>query len=283
MRASPKLARWSWCCLAVLWLWFGAAMPAAAQAPSDLACKLEPGPSRSVARVIDAATLSLDDRTSVRLLGLLAPRAEDAGAKAGSWPAEQAAEAALKALIEGRTVSLATAGPRRDRYDRALAHVFVGEGEQRIWVQAALVEAGHARVFAPPGAEDCVEALLEREATARAQRRGLWAEAAYQVRPAARPDDIARLRGTFQIVSGRVQRVGGRRGLVTLDLARSGRGGRGVRIVARRSSVEALRSLADPAALQGREVLVRGWIEALGTAPEIEITGAHQLVALPQR
>ena len=52
---------------------------------------LEPGPTRTVTRILDGETVALDDGTELRLIGALAPRAIDAGAEPGTWPAEIAA------------------------------------------------------------------------------------------------------------------------------------------------------------------------------------------------
>ncbi len=47
-------------------------------------CTLEPGPVRTVTRIVDGETLVLDDGKVVRLIGALAPRARDAGAAPGA-------------------------------------------------------------------------------------------------------------------------------------------------------------------------------------------------------
>src|SRR5262245_17214436 len=68
---------------------------AAATAETGTACAgLEPGPARTVTRVLDGETVALDDGTELRLIGALAPRAVDADAEA--WPAEAAATEALR-------------------------------------------------------------------------------------------------------------------------------------------------------------------------------------------
>src|SRR5205085_5368627 len=46
---------------------------------------LEIGPARTVARVIDGETVTLDDGSQLRLIGALAPRAVDAGGDPGMW------------------------------------------------------------------------------------------------------------------------------------------------------------------------------------------------------
>ena len=270
------------------------ASPAPAQTAASLDCGLEAGPSRAVAAVIDGDTLRLDDGKEVRLIGLIAPRAEDAGAPRDSWPPENASRKALADRLAGRTVSLAFQGPRSDRYGRVLAHVFFDEAGASQWVQAAHLEAGHARAFAPPEHAACLPQLLAREKVARAASRGLWANAAYQVRPADRPGELVRYRGTFQLVAGRVAKVSGTRTLAILELANSEapapetkakeatsggvvRDRAGFRVVWNRSA----KTVAEvhgrrTGGLSGADVLVRGWVE-MRRGPEIEIHGATQL------
>ena len=200
--------------------------------------------------------------------------------------------------------SLAFQGPRSDRYGRVLAHVFFDEAGASQWVQAAHLEAGHARAFAPPEHAACLPQLLAREKAARAASRGLWANAAYQVRPADRPGELVRYRGTFQLVAGRVAKVSGTRTLAILELVNSetakqdttaetkakeaapktaatsggiGRDRAGFRVVWNRSA----KTVAEvhgrrTGGLSGADVLVRGWVE-MRRGPEIEIHGATQL------
>jgi micrococcal nuclease len=264
--------------LVALVLTLAASTAVVAQSHDGLACGLEPGPSRAVARVVDGATLALDDRSEVRLLGLLAPMALDAGAAGGAWPPETAAREALAKFVVGRSVALAFAGPRSDRWSRVLAHIFVVEATGTHWVQGQMVQDGHARVFAPPGGEACIEALLTREKEARRGGRGLWAHAAYQVRPADRPSELARYAGTFQLVGGQVDRVFGSRAMIVQFMsaeapAAAGRD-RGFRAVVTAPSVRG--AIGVPRALVGHEFLVRGWIEAR-SGPEIEIVAAGQI------
>ncbi len=258
-----------------------ASPPAAlAQSPAALGCQLEPGPNRAVARIIDGATVELDDRVRLRLAGVVTPRAEDVGAGPGRWPPELAAQAALQALVQGRTVALAFAGPRSDRYGRTVAHLFVRDGDATTWVQGAMVTGGHGRVLAGPDGEACVQPLLRLETAARHANRGLWTNAAYQLRPADRPSELARYRGTFQIVTGRVSRVAGSRGLLVLDLVNAEAQVRGMRVVAARDSAVA-RELGNARQLADVDILVRGWIEVSGGGsggPEIALRSTHQLV-----
>ncbi len=259
--------------------------PAAAESVTaeQLDCGLEAGPTRAAAEVIDGDTLRLDDGKVVKLAGILPPRAFDAGAPRGTWPPEQAAKAALQAIVAGRTVSLAFTGARTDRYERVIAHLFTDLDGKPAWVQRELVAAGHARVHAPPGAGACLGRLVVAEAKARETAIGLWSNAAYQLRPADRPTELSRYTGTYQLVTGTVGRVTGSQALVILELASSEpapiegsrRRATHMRIVWKRNAAH-FREQLDTSRLNGAQVLVRGWIESRGH-PEIELLAPEQI------
>ena len=136
------------------------------KADAPQTCTLQAGPTRSVVRVLDAETVLLDDHQEVRLIGALAPRSPDLSPSAQPWRPEEEATAALRALVLGRSVSLATSGRLTDRYGRRLAHLFVEQGGERVWVQGELLATGHARAYGLPGSYAC----MPRDAGARARR-----------------------------------------------------------------------------------------------------------------
>ncbi|MEQ1647526.1 MAG: thermonuclease family protein, partial [Hyphomicrobiaceae bacterium] len=186
----------------------------------------------TVARVVDGETLALSDGRQIRLEGALVPRALDVGAVAGTWPAELAVTAWLSPLVIGKSVvivSAATRGAPGDGEARRLRHVVAQvaveeEDGRRWWLQGAMVEQGHARVYRGGIGVPCLEALLSLEATARAQRTGLWALGAYRVIDLAVEPLIDGHGTTFQIVRGRVRSVFRTRSGVMLRMER-GRGG----------------------------------------------------------
>jgi micrococcal nuclease len=251
-----------------------------------LACGLEAGPERAVAAVLDGETIKLDDGKLVRLVGALAPRASDVRAAPGLWPSEAATHAALSDLVLGRTVALAFAGRREDRFGHVLAHLFVEDADSRVWVQGRLVERGLARAAASPGNDACIAHLVERETAARAGNRGLWANSAYAVRPADRPTELTLYQGRWELVRGTVEAVSGTQSLVFVDLVSGEEPARTdtqrerprrVRLTWRRGIERSLALAAPARALPGRDVLVRGWIAVRSGAPEIEILAAGQI------
>jgi endonuclease YncB( thermonuclease family) len=145
------------------------------QPQQHLTCTLEAGPTRSVVRVIDAETVLLDDDEEVRLIGALAPRSPDLRPDAQSWPPERDTAAALRDLVVGRSVELATSGRAKDRYGRLLAHLFLDDNGDRVWVQGRLLSTGHARAYGLTDSFTCARELLAHEHVARAAGIGLWA------------------------------------------------------------------------------------------------------------
>ncbi len=74
-------------------------------------------------------------------------------------------------LVEGRNVRLEYDQEAKDRYSRWLAYVFAGD----VFVNAALIEAGYARVtLYPPNLKHAATFLKLQEA-ARESGRGIWA------------------------------------------------------------------------------------------------------------
>ena len=252
------------------------AMAAEADRP-QLCAGLVAGQTRTVARIIDAETVALDDGSELRLIGALAPRAMDVGADAGSWPLEIAAQSELAALILGRPVDIAFGGERTDRHGRLVAHAYWNDGGRRRWVQGHLLEQGLARAYVQAGNRACAGELLEAERRARERRLGLWADAAYSVRSAEAPLELSRYRGTFQIVEGRIDRVAQARGTIYVNF---GKRRSAFAVSLRRGDRAILGASVEPKALDGKRVQVRGWIEQR-QGPIINLSVAGLIEVLP--
>lgn len=228
--------------------------------PSALpaSCRLEIGPRHTVAGVVDAATLRLDDGSEVRLLGLLAPSAPDPSAPADAWPPEVHARTALAELTVGRDIVLAYAGAHSDRYGRTLAHVLVERDGVSLWVEHELLADGHARAYAPPGGTPCLAELLFAERSARQAARGLWAGANYAPVSAYATGRLWKLRGTYQLVEGWVARIEHTRASVTLQLTAPTR--RALRAYIPLSARHRHEAAAFDTLVR-RRVRIRGWLQ----------------------
>ncbi|MBL8565059.1 MAG: thermonuclease family protein [Hyphomicrobiaceae bacterium] len=244
------------------------------------ACEAPVAPrSRIVATAIDGETLRLEDGDEVRLVGALAPRSPTPDAET-AWPIDKAARDSLAALTSGRAVKLAYPGHQRDRYGRHLAQVFVTPegGGAAIWVQRAMIEAGHARAYGIPGNFACVEGLVAAEGIAREAKTGLWAIEAFRPREARRAGELVALRSTFQLVEGNVVRARRSGASIYLDYGRNWRSDFSVAVLpptARENPAWAASLLG----LEGRRTRVRGWI-TLRNGPMIEIEHPSQLELL---
>jgi len=204
--------------------------------------------------------LRLDDGREVRLAGVDAPAAE--------------ARALADRLVKGRRVALLQGGASADPYGRPLVQVRT-LGERR-WLQGALVEAGQARVRTTAESAALAPELLEREARARARKRGLWGDSAYRVRI---PEEAAG--GGFMIVEGRVLRAERRADSLFLDFE-AGPEGFSVRIPRRRLADFEAAGL-EGAALEGRLLRVRGVVRATRFGPTLLVDHPEQIERVRDR
>ncbi len=168
----------------------------------------------------------------------------------------------LDEIIRGKAVSLAPQEAPADRWGRIQAQVFVHAdkpGTSNGWLQSKLVAEGRALAFASPDLQPCQTELLEREADARQQMRGIWATDLTLTRSADAREALAGDEGTFRIVEGRVRRVSESRGRIYLNFGRNWRQDFTALIPA-----DIARSWPKPApdfqSLRGKTVRVRGWV-----------------------
>lgn len=256
------------------------AMTITAAAAGDRCADIRPDSIHSIVRIIDGETVGLDDGSELRLIGALAPRAIDVGAEPGTWPWEGKARDALQALALGKSVELGFGGERLDRYGRLQAHVHLIEGDQRRWLQGRLLAQGLARATTLAGNRACAPELLAAEQAAREKSRGLWVDAAYQVRQADRPAELLAYRTTFQIVEGRIARVAFVRGVIHLNFDRNWRHAFSASL--RNADRGLLGGFAgDAKALEGRPVRVRGWIEGR-ERPAIDLSSGGMIEVLDE-
>ena len=169
--------------------------------------QLAAGPIGVVTEVRSGDAVVLKNGQVVRLAGVEAPK--------GSDPFADEAREALSRLVLGREVQLMYGGARQDAYGRALAQLKLAKGGA--WVEKTLLEAGDARVHTWPDNRALARSMLDAEARARLNRRGLWALPAYRVRL---PDEAAARPFGFQVVEGRVVAASERDGALRLDLER---------------------------------------------------------------
>ena len=251
-------------------------------ANSALACEtLTMAPGGTVVEVTDGDTVVLNDGRKVRMIGTQAPKLPLGRENFETWPLAPEAQAKLSALSLNKSVRLGYGGERIDRYDRALAHLFVETADGEVWAQLYMVEEGLARVYSFPDNRACLDQLFAAEARARTERLGIWTNPYYSVRAADRPDELLNRVGHYELVEGRVllaDRSGSR---VYLNFGRFWKEDFTAVIEA-----PALRLFEadgmDPTVLEGALVRIRGWVDDRD-GPRIEITHPEQIEVLATR
>jgi endonuclease YncB( thermonuclease family) len=231
--------------------------PPAPAAPRDVAAaalaalpKTEGG---TVTQILDGATLVLESGLNVRLAGIEPVLAAPGGTT--RW--EDAARMALQSLVAGHRVDLRGAATAPDRYGRVVADLVRDDG---VWIEAALLDAGAARVQAPTPA--LAASMLRHEARARRRHLGLWQSSFYAIRA---PAQLGHDSGGFVVVEARIGTVVDRHGVIWLDL------GDGAAARIDRPARHVFETTGrDPLKLTGKTLRLRGWVHWQGR-PILEV------------
>lgn len=254
---------------------------AASPAYGAICAALEPGPTGRVVSISDGDTFDLDSGLTVRLVGIQAPKLPLGRDGFVAWPLGDEAKDLIENLTLGRTVSLHYGGAKRDRYGRALAHVFVETDAGQLWVQGAMLEAGLARVYSFPDNRNCLAELYAAEARGRAERLGVWRDPYYAVRDATRPETILERLGGYELVEGRVLNADMAGNRVYLNFGRYWK--EDFTVVIESGGLRLFeRAGFDPLALENTVVRVRGWIDS-HDGPRMLITHPEQIEILSAR
>lgn len=218
---------------------------------------LQEGEKGTVAQVADGDTLVLSSGLRVHLVGVEAPREDEALAKKAREGLQRLALERPVRLYYGGTNRLAANA--RNPAESALAHVYVRtEGGRWIWAQEALLREGLARVHTRKDNASRADRMLASEAQARREKRGLWAVRAYTVQAADKKIEP----GAFSLVEGVVLSVGESKGRAFLNFGEDYRTDFTVMV-----NAEDAAAFTGPLALAGlakRRVRVRGYVSDRG-------------------
>ena len=263
---------------------FAAMAAMANMAPmAALACEtLRMVPGGVVSEVTDGDTVVLDNGLRVRMIGTQAPKLPLGREGFPTWPLAPEAQVALEDLALNKSVRLGYGGEEVDRYDRALAHVFVEQSDgSEIWAQLFMVESGLARVYSFPDNRHCLDQLLAAEGRARAERLGIWTNPYYSVRTADRPSELIALTGHYELVEGRVLLADRSSSRVFLNFGRLWK--EDFTAVIESPALKLFEQAGiDPMGLEGALVRVRGWVDERD-GPRIEVTHPEQIEVLARQ
>lgn len=248
-----------------------APVPAFGAVPDSL---LEGG-SGVIGTVHDGDTIRFKNGVAdIRLVGIQAPKLPQGRRNPTAWPMADESRAALRGLLEGRSITLRLAPTPKDRNGRILAHLVRDDG---LWIQQAMLEAGWARVYTFADNRIFTRELYAAEILAHAARRGIWAHPDYALRtpdPAALKADI----GTYQIVEGRVAEAARVRGRIYLNFGDDYRTDFTASIPPEAVPHFTAAQL-DPLSLKGRNIRVRGYIRDFN-GPSVDLTHPEQIEVL---
>jgi endonuclease YncB( thermonuclease family) len=228
-------------------------------------CLLADGESGIVAEIVDPVTVRLEGGLVVRLAGIIPP---------GDGGIDAAAADALAELTLGNPVRLRYGTLTRDRYQRATAQLYLA-GDPEVWVQSALVSAGHAIVAGFAEDRSCLAALLVTEREARDAHAGLWLG---RVPRDVWSDELRRGGARFELVEGEVVSIGRRERTVYLNFGNDWSTDFTVSMaVADADAIEAEGGSFDD--LVGRRIRIRGWLDQWD-GPWIRVDHAEQIELL---
>ncbi len=143
--------------------------------PSD-----SPGPVQSIAiikpnenlfkvtRVIDGDTIEIEGGEHIRYIGIDTPETVDPRKPVQCFGLE--ASAKNKELVEGKTVRLEKDITDRDKYNRLLRYIWVGD----IFINLELVKQGFAYSYSYPPDIKYQDQIVKAQQEARQAKRGLW-------------------------------------------------------------------------------------------------------------
>ncbi|MCP5082703.1 MAG: thermonuclease family protein [Alphaproteobacteria bacterium] len=223
--------------------------------------------------------IDLEAGSSLRLAGLVIPAVPRNRKDVEAVKNANAALTYLRKVVAGRSL-LAHPAFKADRHGRKWAQLFVtsGDADERRWLQAALVEAGYARVSPATRGSSCANILLKLEARARTEKTGLWDQERFTVLEAWATRKLRRRENSFQLVRGKVTGVAETKRVTYVNFGKDWRTDFTVNISTR--TAKRLKKVGfQPADLKGKMVRVRGWV-TYANGPMIRVRAAEQIEIL---
>ncbi|MEZ5919134.1 MAG: thermonuclease family protein [Alphaproteobacteria bacterium] len=225
--------------------------------------------SGRVTTIIDPQTLQLQDGRIIRLAGLNFPDyipQDENTEENGKYTA--LAMDILRDMLIGKDVDLYQTSKkdwgRMNRMGHHIAHLKRQEGG--LWVQGTLLSLGLAQVRTSQRNPEMAVQMLAREAQARADGLGLWAEETYRI---LTPDEAAGATGHFVLVEGRVESAAIKKNRIYLNFGQNWRDDFTVSIPPGSKRLFSKQGI-DPLAFNGKTLRVRGRVE-MYNGPYIEI------------
>lgn len=206
-------------------------------------------------KIINGKSFVMEDGTIVRLACLQAPNIQEQDGKMRPGePMGEQAKATLTKLVKGQPLRLLPEPPLLDRHGRRVAFVKLANG---VSVQEAMLKAGMALVYPFADQREKLSSLQKAERQARDTKRGIWAH------PYWRPIEANRVtveNERYRLVQGRVKQVAQAGGNWYLNFGEDYKTDFTAFIPAK--DYKRYFAKQDLKPLQGKSVLLRGWVYA---------------------
>ena len=209
------------------------------------------------AEALSGDTIKLGNGRTLRLIGI----------KAASGAAGNQAKAHLQTILGDQEPVIE--GGSLDRYGHIAANALIGS----TWLQGEMLQSGMAFVYPPTGDEPRIEEMIKIEQTARAEKRGVWADSKDFVDLPANDPDMGL--GHFAFVSGKVIKAERVKNMFYLNFGDNWRKDFTIAIQAR-DLIKWRRADIDMDEYEGKNVRVRGWIKR-NFGPMIAVTHPAQI------
>ncbi len=223
-----------------------------------------------VVEIIDGDTLVLDNKITVRLVGIQSPKIALSRKDFKEWPLGYEAKNALSDMVLNKEVTLYYGGRKMDRYGRVLAHLFLNDGT---WIQGEMLKNGMARVYSFDDNRAIVHEMLAEENEAKEQLQGIWRLNFYEIKP---QENSGRFTNSFQLISGKVVDVATVRSNTYLNFGEDYKTDFTIVVSGRVKKMFEKKDI-NLANLKGKNIIVRGWLKYYN-GPSINLTHPEQLV-----
>jgi endonuclease YncB( thermonuclease family) len=226
-----------------------------------------------VERVIDGDTFVLVGGERVRLIGVDTPELGRRDRKV-QYFAEEARDF-LTELIEGKGITLTSDWRGKDRYERTLAYVYLGDS---VFVNLEIIKQGFGFVYTSYPF-DYMEEFRDEQRAAMRESRGLWGrEIAEEELTAVRPHEAHEHYGESVVVKGKIVRTHNTGKVCFLDFDRRWKKGLTAVIFAR--SFHKFPEKPEDYYM-GKDVRIAGEIEEYEGAPQIILNDRTEIEILP--
>jgi endonuclease YncB( thermonuclease family) len=201
----------------------------------------------NVAQVYDGDTLRLVDGRKLRLIGINTPERGRDGQP--NQPFYTEAKNRLQSIVQNNNnqLKIVLGQDKHDRYTRLLAHIFTLDGKN---ISQDLIREGLGYNIAIPPNLQFLSCYKEAENAAKKHRRGIWN---HRFSKPIKASALTKVNLGFQLVTGKVQRIGESRSSTWLNLDKK------FALKIQKKYLDQFTTY-QPGELLNKKLIARGWI-----------------------